>query len=161
MKGEAIKLFGGSTFSVPNQGACSMLMPKAKYNADATAARQTTAAAMARNLSNPLTAGAADRGAVLGAAGAAGRGATGAALARGAVGAGAGAAAGLGVKGIVPAPLGGSVGSLMVGAADGLGGRLMRTVSFLGWTLPVSFFGGIAPPGTFGILSAIRFVFLR
>src|ERR1035441_890933 len=37
----------------------------------------------------------------------------------------------------------------MVGAAVGLGGKLMRTVSFLGWTLPVSFFGGCtAPVGT-------------
>jgi hypothetical protein len=60
---------------------------------------------------------------------------------------------------------GGSVGSLIVGAAVGLGGRLIRTVSFLGWTLPVSFFGGIAPVGmpgilgmfgVFGLLSAIK-----
>ena len=29
-------------------------------------------------------------------------------------------------------PPGGNVGSLIVGAADGLGGKLMRTVSFLG-----------------------------
>jgi len=29
-------------------------------------------------------------------------------------------------------PPGGSVGSLMVGAAEGFGGKLMRTVSFLG-----------------------------
>ena len=53
-------------------------------------------------------------------------------------------------------PPGGRVGSLIVGAADGLGGKLMRTVSFFGWTLPVSFFGGTAPAGTFGMLSAIR-----
>jgi hypothetical protein len=46
----------------------------------------------------------------------------------------------------------------MVGAADGLGGKLMRTVSFLGWTLPVSFFGGTAPPGVLGIFSAITFI---
>jgi hypothetical protein len=57
-------------------------------------------------------------------------------------------------------PPGGNVGSLMVGAADGLGGRLMRTVSFLGCTLPVLFFIGSAPmgaPGTGGIgeMSAI------
>ena len=45
-------------------------------------------------------------------------------------------------------PPGGNVGSLMVGAAVGLGGKLMRTVSFLGCTLPVSFFGGTAPVGT-------------
>ena len=49
-------------------------------------------------------------------------------------------------------PPGGSVGSLMVGAAVGFGGRLMRTVSFLGCTLPVSFFGGgIAPVGMAGM----------
>jgi len=35
----------------------------------------------------------------------------------------------------------------MVGAAEGFGGKLMRTVSFFGWTLPVSFFGGTAPLG--------------
>jgi hypothetical protein len=29
-------------------------------------------------------------------------------------------------------PPGGSVGNLMVGAAEGFGGKLMRTVSFLG-----------------------------
>jgi hypothetical protein len=29
-------------------------------------------------------------------------------------------------------PPGGNVGNLMVGAADGFGGKLMRTVSFLG-----------------------------
>jgi hypothetical protein len=57
-------------------------------------------------------------------------------------------------------PPGGSVGSLMVGAVDGFGGKLMRTVSFLGWTLPVSFFtGGTAPvgaPGMFEGISAIN-----
>jgi hypothetical protein len=46
---------------------------------------------------------------------------------------------------------------LIVGAAEGLGGKLMRTVSFLGWTLPVSFFGGTAPPGV-GIFSAINYL---
>jgi len=58
-------------------------------------------------------------------------------------------------------PPGGSVGSLMVGAVDGFGGKLMRTVSFLGCTLPVSFFtGGTAPvgaPGMFDGISAIVF----
>lgn len=44
----------------------------------------------------------------------------------------------------------------MVGAAEGLGGKLMRTVSFLGWTFPVSFFGGTAPLGTLGMFSAIK-----
>jgi hypothetical protein len=51
----------------------------------------------------------------------------------------------------------------MVGAAEGFGGKLMRTVSFLGWTLPVSFFGGgTAPPGVPGMfegMSAIVFAF--
>ena len=53
-------------------------------------------------------------------------------------------------------PPGGSVGSLIVGATVGLGGKLIRTVSFLGWTLPVSFFGGTAPAGLLGIFSAIK-----
>jgi hypothetical protein len=60
-------------------------------------------------------------------------------------------------------PAGGKVGNLMVGAADGLGGKVMRTVSFFGWTLPVDFFIGVtgAPgtPGGGGVcgLSAICF----
>ena len=66
-------------------------------------------------------------------------------------------AAGNGAALVAPVgPPGGSVGSLMVGAADGLGGKLMRTVSFLGCTLPVSFFGGTAPAGVLGV-SAITF----
>jgi hypothetical protein len=57
-------------------------------------------------------------------------------------------------------PPGGSVGNLIVGAAVGLGGKLMRTVSFLGCTLPVSFFGGGTAPvgpggGVSGGISAI------
>jgi hypothetical protein len=94
------------------------------------------------------------RWAVAGAgAGAAARERAGAAAARGA----AGAAPGAGVPGVGPpaGPPGGSVGSLIVGAADGLGGRLIRTVSFLGWTLPLSFLGGTAPVGMLGIFSAI------
>jgi hypothetical protein len=51
-------------------------------------------------------------------------------------------------------PPGGNVGNLIVGAADGLGGKVMRTVSFFGWTLPVDFFMGVtgAPgmPGGIG-----------
>ena len=98
-------------------------------------------------------------GAILGAA-AAGRWATGAALARGAggadpVGGDAGAGAADGAADAPVGPPGGRVGSLIVGAADGFGGKLIRTVSFLGWTLPVSFLGGTAPVGTFGIFSAI------
>lgn len=49
----------------------------------------------------------------------------------------------------------GKVGSLIVGDEVGLGGKLMRTVSFFGWTLPVSFLGGTPPPGAPGMLSAI------
>jgi len=53
---------------------------------------------------------------------------------------------------------GASVGSLIVGAEVGLGGRLMRTVSFLGWTFAASAgLGGSAPPGDVGIFSAISF----
>lgn len=64
---------------------------------------------------------------------------------------------------LVAAPGGGapgaSVGSLIVGADVGLGGRLMRTVSFLGWTLEASAgLGGRAPPGDVGIFSAIIFL---
>jgi hypothetical protein len=66
------------------------------------------------------------------------------------VGAGEAAAAGA-----ADGPPGGRVGSLIVGAAEGFGGKLIRTVSFFGWTLPVSFFGGIAPPGVLGMFSAI------
>ena len=87
------------------------------------------------------------------------RGAAAAAAARGAAcdaGVGAGMAVGAPVG-----PPGGSVGSLMVGAVDGFGGKLIRTVSFLGCTLPVSFFtGGTAPvgaPGMFEGMSAIVF----
>ena len=47
----------------------------------------------------------------------------------GAAGAGALADTGLGAP---VGPPGGSVGNLMVGAAVGFGGKLMRTVSFLG-----------------------------
>jgi hypothetical protein len=117
---------------------------------------------MARPISRALTVAAwATTGAGRGAAGAAGRGAaeTGAAApGRGAAGAAAGAAMPIaGADGPAAAgPPGGNVGSLMVGAAEGFGGKLMRTVSFLGWTLPVSFLGGTAPAGTFGILSAIK-----
>ena len=51
----------------------------------------------------------------------------------------------------------------MVGAAVGLGGKLMRTVSFFGCTLPVDFFSGSAPVGApgsglFGGKSAIYII---
>jgi hypothetical protein len=128
-----------------------------------------TAAAIASALSSPLTAGAIiiGAGAGRGAAAAIGAGAAeafGAAAAAGAAfgpaggggaalkdGAGAPAADGPPTAG----PPGGRVGSLIVGAAEGFGGKLIRTVSFFGWTLPVSFFGGTAPPGALGIFSAI------
>jgi len=90
---------------------------------------------------------------------AAGRGAVAVEGIRGDAGAGAAAVGAAGATGAAVAPVGppgGNVGSLMVGAAEGLGGRLMRTVSFLGWTLPVSFFGGTAPLGMFGIFSGIK-----
>ncbi len=107
-----------------------------RYTTLATATKPTIAAVRASPLSSPLTVGAlettgAGRGGVVGAAG---RDATGAALARGAgaaeVGAPAGAAAGAAVAPV--GPPGGSVGNLIVGAADGFGGKLMRTVSFFG-----------------------------
>src|SRR5438552_9068287 len=117
-----------------------------------------SAAARPSALSNPLTpvmtgarrCGGAGRPVAVGAAGAAaGRGAgvggagacapaTGAAAAEGAAGAGAGI--------------------LMVGAAVGLGGKLIRTVSFFGCTLAASVgFGGTAPEGGIGMSSAITF----
>ena len=47
-------------------------------------------------------------------------------------------------------------GILMVGAAVGFGGKLMRTVSFFGCILAASAgLGGTAPVGRFGIFSAI------
>jgi hypothetical protein len=131
-----------------------------------TAAKPIIAAARASALSNPLTVGTAATGASAGrgaaAAIAVGRGATGAAApARGGAGAAACAGAavlkvGAGAAAGAVGPPGGSVGNLIVGAADGFGGKLIRTVSFLGWTLPVSFLGGTAPCGIFGILSGIN-----
>jgi hypothetical protein len=55
---------------------------------------------------------------------------------------------------------GASVGNLIVGAEVGFGGKLIRTVSFLGWTLAASAgLGGNAPPGA-GVFSAINYYFL-
>jgi hypothetical protein len=55
---------------------------------------------------------------------------------------------------------GASVGNLIVGAEVGFGGKLMRTVSFFGWTLDASAgLGGNAPPGV-EMLSAIFFFLL-
>jgi|GEM_PF-5319834 len=117
-----------------------------------TTINATTAAAIASALSIGLSALAAAAGAAVTGLGCA----TGAGVARVAVVAeavaGAGAAAGAPAA---TAPPGGMLGNLIVGAADGLGGKLIRTVSFLGCTLPVSFFGGTAPGGTLGMFSAI------
>ncbi len=118
-------------------------------------------ATIARALSKPLTVGAAGEGAERGAgARCCGEAAAGAAVAGRRAGA-AGAAAGGGANGALPGaaegPPGGNVGNLMVGAAEGFGGKLMRTVSFLGWTLDSGGLGG-TPPGRLGILSAICFV---
>ena len=80
------------------------------------------------------------------------------AAARGAAGAAGAAAEGADMDGTPVGPPGGSVGNLIVGAAEGFGGKLMRTVSFLGCTLPVDFFIGSAPwgaPGIFEGMSAI------
>ena len=125
----------------------------------------TTAAAIARIVSTPLTGRTADIGASAGrgAAGAErGAAAAAAAAARGAPGGCAGAALGAEAGAGPPeGPPGGSVGSLMVGAAEGLGGKLIRTVSFLGWTFPVSFLGGTAPLGMLGMFSAIRLIMLK
>ena len=98
-----------------------------------------TVAAMTRMLSSAPIVGAA-AGAGLCAAGAGRACETGAAAAEEARGAGAAGAAdgvfaALGNGTALGAPVGppgGSVGNLIVGAADGLGGKLMRTVSFLG-----------------------------
>ena len=152
------------------------------------AASAATQAAIAKMVSTGLNAGAAawaGPGATRGMAGAgraawavAAAAAT-AAGARGAAPGGRGAATGAatpGGRGAVVAgagippgapvgPPGGSVGSLIVGAAEGLGGKVMRTVSFFGWTFPVDFFMGVTgapgtPGGTGGCgLSAISFQF--
>jgi hypothetical protein len=138
-----------------------------RYAVVPTAARPATAATMAKMVSSGLNVGAAatatgaGRGTAAGTgAGAAGRAATGAAAptrgaAAGAAGAGVAVNAGAGAAAPPVGPPGGKVGNLIVGAADGLGGRLIRTVSFFGWTFPVSFLGGTAPAGILGMFSAI------
>ena len=92
----------------------------------------------------------------------AGRGAgVGAAGAGACAGAGAGACAGAGAAATGTTAAGAAdagAGILIVGAAVGLGGKLIRTVSFFGCTLAASIgFGGTAPEGGFGMLSAITF----
>ena len=121
------------------------------------------AAAKASALSNPLTpdktgarrCGGAGRPVAVGAA--AGRGAG-----VGGTGAGACAEAGAGAPATGAAAAAGAMGAgagiLIVGAAVGLGGKLIRTVSFFGCTLAASVgFGGTAPEGGVGMLSAITF----
>lgn len=96
-------------------------------------------------------AGAGDgRGAAAGvaAAGAAGAAAAGAAVATGAA---------VAAEAAVAEAAAAGAGILMVGAAVGLGGKLIRTVSFLGCTLAASAgLGGTAPDGVLGIFSAIK-----
>jgi nucleoid-associated protein YgaU len=140
-----------------------------------SAARLATMAAMAKPLSNPVNPEKADaaagRGTGAGAAlavvaGAAFAGAAATATAAGAADAGLGAAGAAATATGAAAALegggapGAKVGNLMVGAEVGLGGKLMRTVSFLGWTFEASAgLGGKAPPGV-GMLSAISFLLL-
>ena len=68
------------------------------------------------------------------------------------------AAVGAAVAGaaVVAVPMAGSAGSLIVGAAVGLGGSAMRTVSFLGCTFAAS--GGFGGTGESGVGSAINCV---
>jgi len=145
---------------------------------EAAAASAITAAAMLSPTSSALTRRAAEaaaaRGPPLGGAGIAGR-LTGppvlvggraipTPLLTGAPGAAVGGRGGPGAADTVPAPAAGgaagppagSVGSLIVGDEDGLGGRLIRTVSFLGWTLAASGgLGGTEGPGGGGFGSDI------
>src|SRR5439155_17299376 len=118
-----------------------------------------SAAARASALSNPMTpvitgarrCGAAGRAVAVGAA--AGRGAG-----VGGAGACAGAGAGAAATGAAAGAAGAGAGILIVGAAVGLGGKLIRTVSFFGCTFAASVgFGGTAPEGGIGLLSAITF----
>jgi len=96
----------------------------------------------------PAAATAVGRGAGVGGAGV---GAWAAAGAAGAAGAAAEAAATVGA-------VGAGAGILIVGAAVGFGGKLIRTVSFLGCTLAASVgLGGTAPDGVLGLFSAINF----
>ena len=89
---------------------------------------------------------------------------------RGAGGAGVGTITlGAAAAGDAGAPPAGKVGNLIVAVDAGFGGRLMRTVSFLGWTLEASAGlggrlgpgggGGGVPPGPMGGFSAINMSF--
>src|SRR5206468_5712701 len=94
----------------------------------------------------PAAATAVGRGAGVGGAGVGAWAAAGAAAATGAAAEAAACAVGAGA------------GILIVGAAVGFGGKLIRTVSFLGCTFAASAgLGGTAPDGVFGMFSAINF----
>ncbi len=91
-------------------------------------------------------------GAGAGRAGAAGAAAC---MARGAGAASAAACCGIGGAAAAGSDCGGA-GIFMLGAAVGLGGKVMRTVSFLGWTFEASAgFGGTAPGAGVGVFSDI------
>ena len=67
------------------------------------------------------------------------------------------AGAGLAAAGAAGAAEGGGEGSRTVGAAVGFGGRAIRTVSFLGWTLAASpGVGGTGELGAFSDISDVR-----
>jgi hypothetical protein len=127
-------------------------------------AMPTTAAIKAKTWSSMPTEAAAGAAGANGAA----AGATAAALGTAAIGAALGAAAGAeaaGAADVAAAAAGATgaawapgAGSLIAGVAVGLGGKLIRTVSFLGCTLAGSDgLGGTAPDGILGKFSAITF----
>jgi hypothetical protein len=128
-------------------------------NITTNAARLATAAAMANPVSKPLTAGAGawrgiGEGRVPLAGAAVGRGAVVGAAADEEDGTAAGAATG--AAAVTGRGAAEGAGILMLGAAVGLGGRLIRTVSFFGCTLAASAgLGGTAPDGVPGMFSAI------
>jgi hypothetical protein len=130
-------------------------------NITTSAARLATAAAIARPVSRALTAGA------IGCRGTGGLAAPplaglGRGAGVGAAAAAAGAAATPGAEAAAGRGAADGAGILILGAAVGLGGRLIRTVSFLGCTLAASAgLGGIAPDGVPGISSAINQGLLR
>lgn len=152
--------------------------PMAMNNTHSTAARPTTAAAIARIKSSllagaPAAAGLAALAAGIGAAGLAiagpdlasvavevnrlapADGGAGGAGTADRTGAGDAGPAGVAVTtgGAGGAPAAGKVGSLIVAVAEGFGGKLMRTVSFLGCTLAAS--PGFGGTGALGMLSDI------
>jgi hypothetical protein len=111
---------------------------------------------MARPLSTGLRDGAIGMGRGAGAGRGDGAGDERAAGGAEAAGAGACAATGAAEAGVAAATAAGE-GILIVGEAVGFGGRLMRTVSFFGWTLPDSEgLVGTAPEGGLGVFSAIK-----